>query len=199
MWKCDLKTVSIRPYMIWFRWYLDVSVSVDSSYVIWYRLSDAHLYSAILRSLEQTHCSCMWFYMSDFFFFFFFFSFFFLVFFYSVRVCTCSCVRACPCVCVCARVFCCCCCLISAGGVLTALAWLVPHETAAVSAQVLYTLYNHAPCHYMQSHIRKMYACLAVTCHLHFWQNGRDLLRATSVTRSGTNTEIRVSAESRPW
>ena len=24
-----------------------------------------HLYSAILRSLEQTHCACMWFYMSD--------------------------------------------------------------------------------------------------------------------------------------
>ena len=23
----------------------------------------------------------------------------------------------------------------------------------------------------MQSHIRKVYACLAVTCHLHFWEN----------------------------
>ena len=68
-------------------------------------------------------------------------------------------------------------------GVLTALAWLVPHETAAVSAQVLCTPYNHAPCHFMQSHIRKVYACLAVTCHLHFWQNDRDLLRATAVTR----------------
>ena len=53
-------------------------------------------------------------------------------------------------------------------GVLTALAWLVPHETAVVSAQVLCTSYNHAPCHFMQSHIRKVYACLAVTCHLHF-------------------------------
>ena len=28
-----------------------------------------------------------------------------------------------------------------------------------------------------------MRACLAVTCHLHFWQNDRDLLRATAVTR----------------
>ena len=28
-----------------------------------------------------------------------------------------------------------------------------------------------------------MYACLAVTCHLHFWQNDRGLLRATAVTR----------------
>ena len=32
---------------------------------------------------------------------------------------------------------------------------------------------------------------LAVTCHLHFWQNDRDLLRATAVTREGTDTEIR--------
>ena len=68
-------------------------------------------------------------------------------------------------------------------GVLTALAWLVPHETAAVSAQVLCTPYNHAQCHIMQSHIRKVYACLAVTCHLHIWQNDRDLLHATAVTR----------------
>ena len=31
--------------------------------------------------------------------------------------------------------------------------------------------------------IRKVYACLAVTCHLHFWQNDRDFLRAIVVTR----------------
>ena len=43
--------------------------------------------------------------------------------------------------------------------------------------------YNHAPCHFMQSHIRKVYWCLAVICHLHFWQNDRDLLGATAVTR----------------
>ena len=35
--------------------------------------------------------------------------------------------------------------------------------------------------------------CLAVTCHLHFWQDDRGLLRATAVTRGGTDTEIRVS------
>ena len=80
-------------------------------------------------------------------------------------------------------------------GVLTALAWLVSHETAAVSAQVLCTPYNHAPCHFMQSHIRKVYACLAVTCHLHVWLNNRGLLRATG----GTDTEIRVSTESWTW
>ena len=51
------------------------------------------------------------------------------------------------------------------------------------SRRVLCTPYNHAPCHFMQSHIRKVYACLAVTCHLHFWQNDRGLLRATAVTR----------------
>ena len=31
--------------------------------------------------------------------------------------------------------------------------------------------------------IRKVYACLAVTCHLRFLQNDRDFLRATVVTR----------------
>ena len=59
----------------------------------------------------------------------------------------------------------------------------MPHETTAVSAQVLCAPYNHAPCPFMQSHIRKVYACLAVTSRLHFWQNDRDLLRVTAVTR----------------
>ena len=111
---------------------------------------DDRLYSAILRSLEQTHCACMWFctWVTS------FYSAFFVCVWNIHRI-----------------------------GVLATLAWLVPHETAAVSAQVLCTPYNHAPCHFMQSHIRKVYACLAVTCHLHFWQNDRDLLRATAVTR----------------
>ena len=34
----------------------------------------------------------------------------------------------------------------------------------------------------MQSHVCRVCACLAVTCHLHFWQNDRDLLRTTEVT-----------------
>ena len=29
----------------------------------------------------------------------------------------------------------------------------------------------------------KVYAYLGVTCHLHFWQNDRGLVRATAVTR----------------
>ena len=45
----------------------------------------------------------------------------------------------------------------------------------------------------------KVQACLAVTCHLHVWQNHRDLLRATAVTRvCGTNTEIRVKQKVDP-
>ena len=150
-------------FFFFFFWSYILIVDILLTYLI---DDDDHLYSAILRSLEQTHCVRMWFYMSD---KLFIARFFF--FFYILR-----------------------------SGVLTALAWLVPHETAAISAHVLCTPYNHAPCHFMQSHIRKVYACLAVTCHMHFWQNDRDLLRATVVTRGGTDTDItRVSTKSRPW
>ena len=45
------------------------------------------------------------------------------------------------------------------------------------------TTRHHMSRHFMQSHIRRMHACLAVTCHLHFWRNDRDFLRATAVTR----------------
>ena len=58
---------------------------------------------------------------------------------------------------------------------------------------------TNAEARFNKIHIRKVYACLAVTCHLHFWQNDRDFLHATVVTRVGTDTEIRVSTESRPW
>ena len=55
------------------------------------------------------------------------------------------------------------------------------HKKLLPFRRALCTPYNHAPCHFMQNHIRKVYACLAVACHLHFWQNDRDLLRATAV------------------
>ena len=42
------------------------------------------------------------------------------------------------------------------------------HKNLLQSRRVLCTPYNHAPCHFMQSHIRKVYACLSVTCHLRF-------------------------------
>ena len=37
--------------------------------------------------------------------------------------------------------------------------------------------------HFIQSHICRVYVCLAVTCHLHFWQNDWDLLCASVVTQ----------------
>ena len=67
-------------------------------------------------------------------------------------------------------------------GVLTVMAWQVPHETAAISVQVLCTPYNHAPCHFMQSHIHKVYVCLDVTATCISALNDRDLLHATAVT-----------------
>ena len=57
------------------------------------------------------------------------------------------------------------------------------HVKLLPSQHVLCTPRSHKPCHFTQSHVSKVHACLAVTCHLHFWQNDRDLLRATAVTR----------------
>ena len=34
-----------------------------------------------------------------------------------------------------------------------------------------------------------LYACSGVTCHLHFWQNDLDFLRATVAKRGGTDTK----------
>ena len=71
--------------------------------------------------------------------------------------------------------------------------WLVPHETAAILAHFVHTIQlctmSH---HFMQSHICRVHARLAVTCHLHFQQNDQDLLLA----KGGMDTEIRVSTES---
>ena len=71
---------------------------------------------------------------------------------------------------------------IKQSAVLTALNdWC--HMELLPSRRVLCTPYNHAPRHSMEKHIGKVHACLTVTCHLHFWQNDRDLLRTTAVTR----------------
>ena len=72
------------------------------------------------------------------------------------------------------------------GGVLTALAWLVPQESAAresVSARSVYTIQPCTVSLHAKPHIRKVYVCLAVTCYLRFWQDDRGLLRATAVTQ----------------
>ena len=49
------------------------------------------------------------------------------------------------------------------------------------------SVYTIQPCTSLQCHFIQTtwvgYVCLSVTCHLHFWQNDRDLLRATPVTR----------------
>ena len=66
----------------------------------------------------------------------------------------------------------------------SAVTGLVPSETAAVTVRSVYTTQARIMSrHFTQSHIRRVYACLAVTCHLRFRQNDRDLLRATAVTR----------------
>ena len=50
--------------------------------------------------------------------------------------------------------------------------------------------------HTMPDFVRsRMYACLGATCHLHFWQNDRGLLRATAVTRGWIGHRIRVSTQ----
>ena len=58
------------------------------------------------------------------------------------------------------------------------------------------TMYQFTVCHFIRSHIRRLHVCLTVTCHLHFWQNNRDLLRASAVTGVATDTKIEVCTES---
>ena len=49
---------------------------------------------------------------------------------------------------------------------------------------VYHTTMHHIISLYAKPHnLRRVHACFAVTCHLLFWQNYRDLLRATAVTR----------------
>ena len=72
---------------------------------------------------------------------------------------------------------------------------------ATWNASSVYTIQpcTSLQCHFIQSHIGRVYACLAVTCNLHFWQNDQDLLRATAVTRGWNGYRNRVSTESWPW
>ena len=61
-------------------------------------------------------------------------------------------------------------------------------DVAAASPNCARSVYTIQPCtrlqsYFIYSHIGRVPACLAVTCHLHFWQNDQDLLRATAVTR----------------
>ena len=44
-----------------------------------------------------------------------------------------------------------------------------------------------------------VHVCLAVTCHLHFWQNDRDILRVTTVTRGWDGYRNKSQQRSLPW
>ena len=63
--------------------------------------------------------------------------------------------------------------------------WLVLRETAAVSARVLCTPYNHTRVYNASSYratcISGVHVCFSL--NLHFSQNDRNLLRASAVTR----------------
>ena len=65
-------------------------------------------------------------------------------------------------------------------GVLTALAWLVPHKTAAISARSVYTIQPCTMSLHAKPHTQG--ACV-FSCNLPPAQNDRGLLRATAVTR----------------
>ena len=60
--------------------------------------------------------------------------------------------------------------------------WLVPRETAAVSAHSVCAIQPHTTMHHATSlyskprSLRRAYACLALTRPLHFWQNDRNVL-----------------------
>ena len=58
--------------------------------------------------------------------------------------------------------------------------------------------YTSLQCRFIQNHIGKVHVCLAITCHLHFWQNGRDLLCTTAVSRLGVRMEV-VGNEGGGW
>ena len=80
-------------------------------------------------------------------------------------------------------------------GVLTALAWLVPHETAAVSARSVYTI---QPRHFMQNHIRKVHVFSynlppALSAE---WPGSFTCYCGNTVVK---HTKIRVSTEGWPW
>ena len=71
------------------------------------------------------------------------------------------------------------------------------HVSEAAVAWVhspLCTPCKHAPV-YSVTLIRKEHVYLSVTCHLHFWQNDRDLLRAAAVTRWSNGYRKKGSAQ----
>ena len=67
----------------------------------------------------------------------------------------------------------------------------MPLEADAILARSVYTIQPGTIFrHFIQSQTRRVHAYLAVTCHLYFWQNDRDRLRATAITGGAKDTEI---------
>ena len=79
-------------------------------------------------------------------------------------------------------------------GVLTALFGCYMADTmwnyCCLNAHSVYTIQpcTSLQCHFVTSHLHRVHVCLAVTCHLHFWQSDRDFLCATAVTQGGMDT-----------
>ena len=75
--------------------------------------------------------------------------------------------------------------------------WLVPHETADVLAYTVCAPYNHAPVFSVTSFKATDVGCMSsftVTCHLHFWQNDKELL-LSAVSTQGWNRYQHKSAQ----
>ena len=74
---------------------------------------------------------------------------------------------------------------IDQSGVLTALlSCYMAGATRSCCRLGARSVYTIQPCtslqsHFVQSHMCRMHMCVDVTCHLRFWQNGRDVLLAT--------------------
>ena len=51
-------------------------------------------------------------------------------------------------------------------------------------------------CHFLRSHTCRMHMSLAVTCHLHVWQNDWNFVQTAAVSWGEIDTEIRVATES---
>ena len=56
------------------------------------------------------------------------------------------------------------------------------HRSDVLMALLIWMLHSH----FIRSHIGWVHVCLAVTCHLHVWQNEQDLLRAVVWREYGT-------------
>ena len=65
--------------------------------------------------------------------------------------------------------------------------WLVPltWHCCCLGTHSVYTVQPRISlqCYFIQSRICRVHVCLAVTCHLHFWQNDWALLSASAVTQ----------------